>query len=150
MAWEVAFLTSFRRWWYCLSRDKTIYKFYKWVCELEAWEHSSIGKHSTHPDDCAAPLFSKHSRLLYSFSRNAKVYGGDWVGSPPAYGCSWWSITPGVAFSYIPGVWMLLLLFSCWVVSDSLPPHGLQHARLPCPPLSPAVCPSSRALNLWC
>ena len=29
----------------------------------------------------------------------------------------------------------LLLLFSYSVVSDSLQPHGPQHARLPCPPL---------------
>ena len=29
------------------------------------------------------------------------------------------------------------LLFSRSVVSTSLRPHGLQHARLPCPPLSP-------------
>ena len=29
-----------------------------------------------------------------------------------------------------------MLLFSCWVVSDSLQPHGLQHVRLPCPWLS--------------
>ena len=28
---------------------------------------------------------------------------------------------------------VLLLLFSCSVVSDSLQPHGLQHARLPSP-----------------
>ena len=28
-----------------------------------------------------------------------------------------------------------MLLFSCSVVSDSLRPHGLQHARLPCLPL---------------
>ena len=34
---------------------------------------------------------------------------------------------------------LLLLLFSCQVVSDSLRPHGLQHARPPCPSLSPGV-----------
>ena len=33
-----------------------------------------------------------------------------------------------------------LLLFSCWVTSDSLQPNGLQHARLPCPSLPPGVC----------
>ena len=33
-----------------------------------------------------------------------------------------------------------LLLFSCSVVSDSLQPYGLMHARLPCPSLSPGVC----------
>ena len=29
------------------------------------------------------------------------------------------------------------LLFSCWVLSNSLQAHGLQHARLPCSSLSP-------------
>ena len=33
--------------------------------------------------------------------------------------------------------------FSCSVVSNSLRPHGLQDARLPCPSLSPAVCSNS-------
>ena len=39
---------------------------------------------------------------------------------------------------------------SCSVVSDSLRPHGLQHARSPCPSLSPRVCLSSWQLNWWC
>ena len=30
-------------------------------------------------------------------------------------------------------------------MSDSLPPHGFQHARLPCPSLSPRVCSNSCA-----
>ena len=34
-------------------------------------------------------------------------------------------------------------LFSHSVVSDSLWPHGLQHARLTCPSLSPGVCENS-------
>ena len=29
-------------------------------------------------------------------------------------------------------------------------PHGLQHARLPCPSLSPRVCSNSCPLNRWC
>ena len=33
---------------------------------------------------------------------------------------------------------------------DSLWPHGLQHARLPCPSLSPRACSSSCPLNQWC
>ena len=28
--------------------------------------------------------------------------------------------------------------------------HGLQHARLPCPSLSPGVCSDSRPLSQWC
>ena len=35
-------------------------------------------------------------------------------------------------------------------MSDSLWLHGLQHVRLPCPPLSPGVCSSSCPLSWWC
>ena len=44
----------------------------------------------------------------------------------------------------------MLLLFTHSVVSDSLRLHGLQHARLPCPSLSPGVCSNSCPLSLWC
>ena len=43
-----------------------------------------------------------------------------------------------------------LLLFSHSVMSDSLRPHGLQHARPLCPSPSPKVCPSSCPLHWWC
>ena len=33
---------------------------------------------------------------------------------------------------------------------DSLGPHGLQHARLPCPSPSPRVCSKSGSLRRWC
>ena len=39
------------------------------------------------------------------------------------------------------------MLFSCSFMSDSLRPHGLQHARLPCPSLSPRVCSNSCPLT---
>ena len=45
---------------------------------------------------------------------------------------------------------LLLLLFSRSVVSHSLPSHGLQHARLPCPSLSPGVGSNSCPLSRWC
>ena len=35
-------------------------------------------------------------------------------------------------------------------MSDSLRPHGLQHARLPCPSPSPGVFENSCALSRWC
>jgi len=35
-------------------------------------------------------------------------------------------------------------------MSNSSQPHGLQHAKLPCPSPSPGVCPSSCPLNRWC
>ena len=35
-------------------------------------------------------------------------------------------------------------------MSDSLWPHGLQHARLPCPSPSPRVCSNLCPLSCWC
>ena len=36
------------------------------------------------------------------------------------------------------------------VMSDSLPPHGVQHARLPCPSPSPRACSNSCPWSWWC
>ena len=46
--------------------------------------------------------------------------------------------------------YQLLLLFSHSVVSNSLWPHGLQHARLPCPSISPRAWSKSCLLRQWC
>ena len=40
--------------------------------------------------------------------------------------------------------------FTCSVVSDSLRPHGLQHARLPCPSPTPEAWSNSCPLSWWC
>ena len=40
--------------------------------------------------------------------------------------------------------------FSHSVMSDSLQPHGLQHARPACPSPTPGVYPNSCPLNQWC
>ena len=40
--------------------------------------------------------------------------------------------------------------FSHSVVSDSLRPHGLQHARAPCPSPTPRAYPNSCPLSQWC
>ena len=45
--------------------------------------------------------------------------------------------------------WDVSVQFSS-VVSDSLRPHGLQHARPPCPSLTPGVYPNSSSLSWWC
>ena len=51
--------------------------------------------------------------------------------------------TPG--FPQFSSVW-----FSHSVVSDSLRPHELQHARPPCPSSTPGVHPNSCPSSLWC
>ena len=43
-----------------------------------------------------------------------------------------------------------LLLFSRSFVSIALFPHGLQHARLPCPSPTLTVCSNSCPLSHWC
>ena len=47
-------------------------------------------------------------------------------------------------------MWTLFVVFSHPVVSDSLWPHGLQHARPLCPSPSSEVCLSSCPLHWWC
>ena len=42
-----------------------------------------------------------------------------------------------------------LLLFSHSVMSHSFQPHALQHARLPCPSLSPRACSNSCPSSWW-
>ena len=64
--------------------------------------------------------------------------------------CPWWGeeIQPVVAtrdYSSDPR-----LSFRRSVVSNSLRPHGLQHASLPCPSPSPGVCSNSCSSSQWC
>ena len=44
----------------------------------------------------------------------------------------------------------LFAVFNRSVMSDSLQPYGLQHARLPCPSRSSRVCSKSCPLSQWC
>ena len=44
----------------------------------------------------------------------------------------------------------LSLQFSHLVMSNSLWPHGLQHARLPCQSPAPRTCSNSCPLSWWC
>ena len=44
--------------------------------------------------------------------------------------------------------WLSLLSHS--VISNSLQPHGLQHARPPCPSPSPGACSNSCPSSRWC
>ena len=45
---------------------------------------------------------------------------------------------------------LLSVQFSCSVVSDSLQPHELQHARPSCPSPTPGVHSNSCPLSWWC
>ena len=74
-----------------------------------------------------------------------------------------WHLTLNIVHSLALSSWpMVLSLMSEWslpnscsvqfshsVVFDSLRPHGLQHARPPCPPQTPRVYPISSPLSRW-
>ena len=63
---------------------------------------------------------------------------------------SLWLFLRTPIFLLILPILPLLLLFSRSVMSYSWWPHGLQHARLPCPSLSPGNCSNSCPLSQWC
>ena len=71
------------------------------------------------------------------------------------YLCKHFSCVPKSGL-YIDSVVVILILgpssiqFSCSVMSDSLRPHGLQHARLPCPSPTPQAYSNSCPSCCWC
>ena len=48
------------------------------------------------------------------------------------------------------GLILLSVQFNLSVMSDSLRPHWLQHARLPCPSPTPGAYSNSSPLSWWC
>ena len=68
--------------------------------------------------------------------------------SGKAFSLSPLSRIQAVGLSYM--AFIMLFLFSCSVVSDSLWPYALQHIRPPCPSPSPGACSNSCPLSQWC
>ena len=63
---------------------------------------------------------------------------------------TWWVLTMHEALLIVYSNGFSSFQFSRLVVSDSLWPHELQHARPPCPSPTPGVYPSSCPLSRWC
>ena len=55
-----------------------------------------------------------------------------------------------ILFHSLPPLSFSLIQFSHSVMSNSLWPHGLQHARTPCPSPTPQACSDSCPLSRWC
>ena len=63
------------------------------------------------------------------------------------------AISPALGLAHILKLLEFLVPFSQFtrsVMSDSLQPHGLQHARLPCPSPTSRVCSNSCPSGRWC
>ena len=88
------------------------------------------------------------SPLLF-FTHSLLMYWRNWSLVLCSFGFADWTLV--VSFTVLlfcsPN---FLLLFSRSIVSNSLWPHGPQHARLPCPSPSPGACSNSHPLSRWC
>ena len=88
----------------------------------------------------------------------ASVSHGLWGGSSQmAVGLRSFGFSPGLPWRLTcrtgRGCWLYAessVQFSRSVVSDSLQPHELQHARPPCPSPTPGVYPNSCPSSQWC
>jgi len=67
---------------------------------------------------------------------------------------AWCATAHGVAKSWIQHCnWTTTTVYSVSLVTQSCPTlrsHGLQHARLPCPPPTPRACSNSCPSSQWC
>ena len=52
--------------------------------------------------------------------------------------------------SHLGSLFCFIFKLSCSVLSDSMRPHGLQHARPPCPSPTPGVYSNSCPSSQWC
>ena len=106
------------------------------------------------------PAFSMGASQVVLVVKNLPANAGDTRGFNPWVGKIPWRRKSQPTPVFLPGktksreAWRdtvhLLLLFSCSVTSNSLGPHGLQHAKLPCPSPSPRAGSNSRPLSQWC
>ena len=105
------------------------------------------------PMDCSPPGSSVHGIF------QARIL--EWVAIPLSRGFSpprdrTWGLLlcKQILYHWATREWWSIIdsafLFSNSVVSDSLPLHGLQHTRLPCPSLPLGVCSNSCPLSWWC
>ena len=98
---------------------------------------------------CPTQTSMRKSKSLWKMSFH--LYGRDWAGTP--------NLEKVMNVLNAERIDQKLVLFNsaicccCCSVAQSCPtlrPHGLQHARLPCPSLSPGLCSNSWSLCRWC
>ena len=128
---------------------------FSFICDTQRSQRCMVSTHS------ASPESSKGLSPLVGRRGNGKTTSKPWIYMPsPIHG--WFNWVPCKTHSwpnYSPPTWTInfswwcagdLLLFSCQVVPNSLWPHELQHTRVPYPPPSLEVHPTSCPLNLLC
>ena len=106
--------------------------------------------YSPSPSPLQTPGEENSSELPFSCSTDLKK-NNFWKFIKFSKGQTWRSPTKeGAQIFPFSSVQFSSVHFSCSVVSDSLGSHESQHARPPCPSLSPRVHSNSRPSNRWC
>ena len=93
------------------------------------------------------------SGCIYLFSKITCMCTSSLTCPEQFFRAIWEAVSGGYAPQYVPKQnWnsQLSVQFSHLVMSDPLQPHGLQHARLPCPSPTSRVYLNSCPLSWWC
>ena len=101
-----------------------------WDVEKPLWPLSARSWYQLPNPGMTTPNVSRHWLLLVEKNCSGKLL--PWL----------FSLSLSVQFRSVQ--------LSCSVVSDSLWPHGLQHARPPCPSSTSRACSNSCPLSQWC
>ena len=88
------------------------------------------------------PLKTQGPILLFTFFTASKPLLSKLIWNLPTGQFCW---VFSISSFHLPSV-----QFSCSVMSDSLRPYGLRHARPPCPSPTPGACSNSCPLSRWC
>ena len=112
----------------------TMQKAFLWINDINRWFQSAAGADQPKSNAvCSKGALKSEFSTLREFSnedRNLQHYIR--------------------GFIYIKALFLIRIKFSRSVMSDSLWPDGLQHARLPCPSPTPGVCSNSCPSSWWC
>ena len=100
------------------------------------------------------PLWNKLSSHISSYIKLLSTPNNKKICLLPSLGGPWKTVVMSPPWSPPVSIYLvlsgLLLFVKSLIVSNSLWPHGLQPARLPCPSPSPRVCSNSCPLSQWC
>ena len=110
------------------------------------------------PTDRSTPGFPVHHQLP-KLAQTHVHWVGDTIQPPHSF--HWWRVIHElkshlvgnnlhIFIHYTIHFWLRSVQFSCSVMSDSLQPHGLQHARPACPSPAPGAYSNSCPLSRWC
>ena len=91
-------------------------------------------------------------KIYWQKLRNMRLNCGAFCAPRPKEMFLKWAFVQGCILAVMHKAlhWLHSVQFSRSVMSDSLWPHGLHHARLPCPSPTPRACSNSCPLSQWC